>query len=84
MKELSMLKVYLKKRIKYYQHKQGENTFHQDIIEELETIENMISVAIPKFSIPAELLDALINLPEDEKGDKGMSFDEFMKRKEQQ
>lgn len=42
MNELIMLSAYLNKRIMYYQRKQGENTYYQDTIEELETVFTMV------------------------------------------
>ena len=42
MNELIMLSAYLNKRVMYYRKKQGENTYYQDTIEELETILTMV------------------------------------------
>ena len=42
MNELIMLSAYLNKRIMYYRKKQGENTYYQDTIEELETVFTMV------------------------------------------
>ena len=42
MNELIMLSAYLNKRIMYYRKKQGENTYYQDTIEELETVLTMV------------------------------------------
>lgn len=42
MNELTMLSAYLNRRIMYYQKKQGNNTYHQDMIEELETVLVMV------------------------------------------
>ena len=42
MNELIILSAYLNKRIMYYRKKQGENTYHQDMIEELETVLTMV------------------------------------------
>jgi hypothetical protein len=42
MNELTMLSAYLNKRIMYYRKKQGENTYYQDTIEELETVLIMV------------------------------------------
>lgn len=40
--ELTMLSAYLNRRIMYYRKKQGDNTYHQDVIEELETVLVMV------------------------------------------
>lgn len=42
MNELTMLSAYLNRRIMYYRKKQGNNTYHQDMIEELETVLVMV------------------------------------------
>lgn len=42
MNELIMFRAYLNKRITYYRKKQGENTYYQDTIEELETVLIMV------------------------------------------
>ena len=42
MSKLIMLSAYLNKRVMYYRKKQGENTYYQDTIEELETILAMV------------------------------------------
>ena len=42
MNELTMLSAYLNRKIMYYRKKQGDNTYHQDIIEELETVLVMV------------------------------------------
>lgn len=42
MNELIMLSAYLNRRIMYYRKKQGNNTYHQDMIEELETVLVMV------------------------------------------
>lgn len=42
MNELTMISAYLNRRIMYYRKKQGENTYHQDVIEELETVLVMV------------------------------------------
>ena len=42
MNELTMLSAYLNRRIMYYRKKQGGNTYHQDMIEELETVLVMV------------------------------------------
>lgn len=42
MNELTMLSAYLNRRIMYYRKKQGDNTYHQDMIEELETVLVMV------------------------------------------
>lgn len=42
MNELTMLSAYLNRRIMYYRKKQGDNTYHQDVIEELETVLTMV------------------------------------------
>lgn len=42
MNELTMLSAYLNRKIMYYRKKQGVNTYHQDMIEELETVLTMV------------------------------------------
>lgn len=42
MNELTMISAYLNRRIMYYRKKQGENTYYQDVIEELETVLVMV------------------------------------------
>lgn len=42
MNELTMLSAYLNRRVMYYRKKQGSNTYHQDMIEELETVLVMV------------------------------------------
>lgn len=42
MNELMMISAYLNRRVMYYRKKQGKNTYHQDMIEELETVLVMV------------------------------------------
>lgn len=43
MKELTMLNAYLKNRIAYFIKKQGDNTYYDDTISELKSVQAMTS-----------------------------------------
>ena len=46
MNEFKMLSNYLNRKIMYYRKKQGDNTYHQDVIEELETVLVMVDSVV--------------------------------------
>lgn len=46
MNEFKMLSNYLNRKIMYYRKKQGDNTYHQDVIEELETVLIMVDSVV--------------------------------------
>lgn len=61
MNELTMLSAYLNKRIMYYQKKQGENTYYQDTIEELETILTMVDSVLNADGEELEEINRVLN-----------------------
>lgn len=60
MNELIMLSAYLNKRIMYYRKKQGENTYHQDMIEELETVLTMVDSVLDAEENEADEIDSVL------------------------
>ena len=60
MKELIMLSAYLNKRIMYYRKKQGENTYYQDTIEELETVFTMVDSILDAEENEADEIDSVL------------------------
>lgn len=60
MNELTMLSAYLNKRIMYYQRKQGENTYYQDTIEELETVFTMVDSILDAEENEADETDSVL------------------------
>lgn len=46
MNEFKMLSNYLNRKIMYYRKKQGVNTYHQDVIDELETVLVMVDSVV--------------------------------------
>ena len=46
MNEFKMLSNYLNRKIMYYRRKQGGNTYHQDVIDELETVLVMVDSVV--------------------------------------
>lgn len=60
MNELIMLNAYLNKRIMYYRKKQGENTYYQDTIEELETIFTMVDSILDAEENEADEIDSVL------------------------
>lgn len=60
MNELIMLSAYLNKRIMYYRKKQGENTYYQDTIEELETVLAMIDSILDAEENEADEIDSVL------------------------
>ncbi|VTY45658.1 hypothetical protein [Veillonella parvula] len=61
MNELIMLSAYLNKRVMYYRKKQGENTYHQDTIEELETVLAMVDAALDADDEELESINRVLN-----------------------
>lgn len=47
--KLDMVRALISARIDYYQQKQGNKTFHQDIIEELECINSVVYASLNSF-----------------------------------
>lgn len=47
--KLDMVRALISARIDYYQQKQGDKTFHQDIIEELECINSVVYAGLNSF-----------------------------------
>lgn len=60
MNELIMLSAYLNKRIMYYRKKQGENTYYQDTIEELETVFTMVDSILDAEENEADEIDRVL------------------------
>lgn len=60
MNELIMLSAYLNKRIMYYRNKQGENTYYQDTIEELETVFTMVDSILDAEENEADEIDSVL------------------------
>lgn len=60
MNELIMLSAYLNKRIMYYRKKQGENTYYQDTIEELETVFTMVDSVLDTEENEADEIDSVL------------------------
>lgn len=60
MNELIMLSAYLNKRIMYYRKKQGENTYYQDTIEELETVLTMVDSILDAEENEAVEIDSVL------------------------
>ena len=60
MNELIMLSAYLNKRIMYYSKKQGENTYYQDTIEELETVFTMVDSILDAEENEANEIDSVL------------------------
>ena len=60
MNELIMLSAYLNKRIMYYRKKQGENTYYQDTIEELETVFTMVDSILDAEENEADEIDSVL------------------------
>ena len=60
MNELIMLSAYLNKRIMYYRKKQGENTYYQDTIEELETVFTMVDSILDAEENEANEIDSVL------------------------
>lgn len=60
MNELIMLGAYLNKRIMYYRKKQGENTYYQDTIEELETVFTMVDSILDAEENEADEIDSVL------------------------
>lgn len=60
MNELIMLSAYLNKRIMYYRQKQGENTYYQDTIEELETVLTMVDSILDAEENEADEIDSVL------------------------
>ncbi len=60
MNELIMLSAYLNKRIMYYRKKQGENTYYQDTIEELETVLTMVDSILDAEENEADEIDSVL------------------------
>lgn len=42
----NMLKALIEARIKYWEKKQGDKTFHEDIIEELKTLHAVVGAVV--------------------------------------
>ena len=61
MNELIMLSAYLNKRVMYYRNKQGENTYYQDTIEELETILTMVDSVLDTDGEELEEINRILN-----------------------
>lgn len=78
MNELIMLSAYLNKRVMYYRNKQGENTYYQDTIEELETVLTMVDSILDAEENEADEIDSvlarILSLG------KPLSADEFIKK----
>lgn len=78
MNELTMLSAYLNKRITYYRKKQGENTYYQDMVEELETVLIMIDSVLDAEENEADeiasVLARIVSLG------KPLSEDEFIEK----
>ena len=47
--KLDMVRALISARIDYYQQKQGDKTFHQDIIEELKCINSVVYAGLNSF-----------------------------------
>lgn len=60
MNELTMLVAYLNRRVMYYQKKQGNNTYHQDMIEELETVLVMVESILDADSEELEEINRVL------------------------
>lgn len=60
MNELIMFSAYLNKRIMYYRKKQGENTYYQDTIEELETVFTMVDSILDAEENEADEIDSVL------------------------
>ena len=60
MNELIMLSAYLNKRVMYYRKKQGENTYYQDTIEELETVLTMVDSILAAEENEADEIDSVL------------------------
>lgn len=60
MNELIMLSAYLNKRVMYYRNKQGENTYYQDTIEELETVLTMVDSILDAEENEADEIDSVL------------------------
>lgn len=60
MNELIMLSAYLNKRVMYYRKKQGENTYYQDTIEELETVLTMVDSILDAEENEADEIDSVL------------------------
>ena len=78
MNELTMLRAYLNKRIMYYRKKQGENTYYQDMVEELETVLTMVDSVLDAEENEADeiasVLARIVSLG------KPLSADEFIEK----
>lgn len=78
MNELTMLRAYLNKRIMYYRKKQGENTYYQDMVEELETVLIMVDSVLDAEENEADeiasVLARIVSLG------KPLSEDEFIEK----
>ena len=61
MNELIMLSAYLNKRVMYYRNKQGENTYYQDTIEELETVLTMVDSVLDTDDEELEEINRILN-----------------------
>lgn len=61
MNELIMLSAYLNKRVMYYRKKQGENTYYQDTIEELETVLAMVDSVLDADGEELEEINRVLN-----------------------
>ena len=42
----NMLKALIEARIEYWEKKQGDKTFHEDIIDELKTLQAVVSAVV--------------------------------------
>ncbi len=60
MNELTMLVAYLNRRVMYYRKKQGNNTYHQDMIEELETVLVMVESVLDADSEELEEINRVL------------------------
>lgn len=60
MNELTMLVAYLNRRVMYYRKKQGNNTYHQDMIEELETVLVMVESILDADSEELEEINRVL------------------------
>ena len=56
--KLEMLRALITSRIKYFKQKQGDKTFHQDIIDEYEMLNNVVCAALNP--ILRETIDELV------------------------
>lgn len=60
MNELTMLVAYLNRRVMYYRKKQGNNTYHQDMIEEFETVLVMVESVLDADSEELEEINRVL------------------------